>query len=96
MSWTDEQPTEFLLCRDTGIRHHFDPLTVRRDGRGFIETLKCGRCGAEKDRYLTKTGLVRKNKMRYPEGYVRKGEGRVSKAENAAIRMEAMKRRYEL
>ena len=95
MAWADEQSTAHLMCRDTGIRHRWNPLTVRREGRYFIETLVCERCRTEKDRYLTQTGLVKKNKFRYPEGYVRQGEGRLTKAENAKIRMTALQRRMD-
>lgn len=96
MAWLDDAQTEHLLCRDTGIRHRWEPLTAQRETKGFSETIKCGRCGAEKTRYLTKTGLIRKTKIVYPEGYVRTGEGRVTKAENAAIRLTALRRRYDL
>lgn len=95
MSWIDDSATEHLLCRDTGIRHRWDPDTAYRDGHHIMEVLICLRCDAKKIRKLTRTGLVVKNEFQYPDGYLRKGEGRVTKQENAAIRLSAMHRRYK-
>lgn len=97
MAWADEADLDQLMCRDTGIRHRWDPLNAVRQGREFVETLVCGRCGTTKTRRLTSSGLIKGGtKFAYADGYVRKGEGRVTKAENAKIRMKSLKRRYGL
>ena len=96
MSWIDDAPTEHLMCRDTGLRHKWEPVSAERDPQGFVEIIECQRCTSFKKRYLTRTGKPRKAKYEYVEGFLRKGEGRATKMENAAIRMAAFRRRYDV
>lgn len=96
--WINETPTEFLMCRDSGIRHKWEPVSVRRDTKssGYVETIACERCGTEKDRYLDRDGSPRKVKFDYAAGYLRpSGEGRITKSEHAEIRLASLKRRYK-
>lgn len=97
-SWADELPTEFLMCRDTGIRHRWEPQTAYREGKHIVEVIVCGRCTLEKRRYMTGAGhIVKVKTMGYPEGYLRKkGTGRLTRGEHAAIRATSLKRRYKL
>lgn len=81
------QPTEEQLwCRD--VQHSWGPYTAEPDGRGFIRVLKCGNCGLKKEQILTKDGfIVRSRMLDYPVGYLRVGEGRLTKKDRAAIRV---------
>lgn len=80
------QPTDDqLLCRD--LQHSWSPYTARRDGKGFLRTLKCIRCGATKDQHLDESGYILRSSMIYPPGYVRPGEGRLTRDERAALRV---------
>lgn len=92
----DDLDTEHLICRDTGIRHQWEPANAYRDKGGFAEVMECQRCGTTKTRWLTADGLPVKTSFEYAEGYVRKGQGRTTRAENAAIRMAGFRRRYKL
>lgn len=96
IEWADTASPEHLMCRDTGIRHQWEPHNAAKNGTGFVEMLLCGRCGAEKERYITRTGSIVKTKFSYPEGYVRQGGGRITKDENALIRLLSLKGRYSL
>lgn len=94
MSWVSAYPEAYLLCRDTGIRHSWMPHTAERLSSGWRETLKCDRCGAEKTRILNRQGYPMKSpRTQYPPDYLRVGIGRASKADNAAVRVEHLKRR---
>jgi hypothetical protein len=98
--WIDSQSDDYLMCRDTGIRHPWQPYTAEalNGGRGgYIERLKCSRCGAIKTRRLDRRGVpVKKGSSRaYPDGFLREGMGRMSKEENAQIRIAHIKRRLE-
>lgn len=95
-NWVDSASPEHLMCRDTGIRHQWTPMNATKSATGFTETLQCARCLAEKVRYISKRGAIEKTKFHYAEGYVRVGGGRVTKEENAAIRITSLKSRYSL
>lgn len=96
MGWIEDVDPKFLLCRDTGVRHRWEPTHAVRDKQGFIETLACDRCGTVKKRYLTKVGAVRRTKFFYVPGYVRKGSGHVTVAENSALRILSLKSRWSV
>jgi hypothetical protein len=93
MRQIDKMSYEVLLCRD--LKHQWNPesadVTVIRNGVPISQMgLKCGRCGAEKDRWR-EDGRVR-SRMRYvPEEYLfqigRSGEpiGFLSAEEKAYI-----------
>lgn len=94
MTWIEEIRSEHLPCRDTGIGHAWKPITVHREGRAYVETLVCGQCGSEKIRTLTARGEPKKAKTHYADGYLREGGGRMSRKDNAAVRLAGIKRRY--
>lgn len=96
MSWIDDAVPENLMCRDTGIRHQWTPFFAEREKGGFVETLQCARCFAEKVRHITTSGAIVRTRFRYPDGYVRTGGGRVSAEENAAVRLASFRRRWSL
>jgi len=80
------QPTdEQLLCRD--LQHAWTPSTARTTVEGFVRTLKCVRCVAEKIQNLDREGYIMSTRMVYPLGYLRPGEGRLTRDERASLRV---------
>lgn len=83
------QPTDDqLLCRD--LQHSWTPYTAKRDGTGFIRVLKCVRCSALKEQHLDREGYIERTSMKYPDGYLRPGEGRLTRDERANLRVRNM------
>jgi hypothetical protein len=74
-----------LLCRD--LQHSWSPYTASRKGDGFIRRLICDRCGAFKEQHLSMDGYIVRTSMAYPMGYLRPGEGRLSRSDRAALRL---------
>jgi hypothetical protein len=94
-TWIDSQPDAYLMCRDTGIRHSWQPHTAEiiSGGRGgYIEGLKCDRCGAIKTRKVDRRGIPISGHTEYPDGYLRQGMGRATRADNAKIRVAHLQR----
>lgn len=80
------QPTEDQLwCRD--VQHSWAPHAAKRDGTGFLRTLICTRCAALKNQHLDREGYILRTSMIYPQGYVRPGEGRMTRDERAELRV---------
>lgn len=80
------QPTDDqLLCRD--LQHSWSPWTAARDGKGFLRVLICDRCRAEKFQYLDRNGYITRSSMVYPTGYLRSGEGRMTRDDRAILRV---------
>lgn len=74
-----------LLCRD--LMHSWTPRTAKKHGQQFIRTLKCGRCDCIKTQILDKKGYIMSSRMTYPDGYLRPGGGRLTRADRANIRI---------
>lgn len=86
MSWFEEVPIDYLFCRD--LHHAWRYSTARRTPRGFERILSCGTCEAVKIQMLHADGTLYRTKIEYPDGYLRSpGMGRVTRQENAAIRL---------
>jgi hypothetical protein len=49
--------------------------------------LICDRCGAFKEQHLSMDGYIVRTSMAYPMGYLRPGEGRLSRSDRAALRL---------
>lgn len=80
------QPTDDqLLCRD--LQHSWSPYTAKRMKDGFVRTLRCDRCTALKDQHLDRDGYITRTSMAYPQGYLRPGEGRMTRDERADLRV---------
>lgn len=95
-TWLNGQPDDFLMCRDTGIRHPWQPYDVQVVGGrrgGFVERLKCDRCGSVKIRTLDGRGNPVKTHIDYVEGFLRAGMGRMTAKQNALVRVEHLTRR---
>jgi len=83
------QPTDDqLLCRD--LQHSWDSYTAKRNVDGFIRVLICVRCASLKEQHLDREGYIQRTSMKYPVGYVRPGEGRLTRAERADLRVRNM------
>jgi hypothetical protein len=86
--YLETAPEEALECRDGG--HLWGkPLDIEGDSkRGYIRYFKCRSCEALRDQYLDEHGLVIRNVLRYPEGYLMPaGSGRLSREGRGAIRL---------
>jgi len=80
------QPTDDQLwCRD--VQHSWAPYTAHREKGGFVRTLICTRCAAEKYQHLDESGYIMSTRMSYPLGYLRPGEGRLTREERAELRV---------
>jgi hypothetical protein len=82
---TDDQ----LLCRD--LQHSWSPDTARSTGYGFIRGLKCERCGARKEQRLDREGYLKDSVMFYPAGYLRPGQGRLTRDDRADLRLRNLR-----
>lgn len=82
---TDWNPTpDQLLCRD--IRHSWQPYDAWETRKGFVRVLRCSRCRSQRIEELDREGYVVSKRMKYPQGYLRKDGGRLTKKETALIR----------
>lgn len=80
------QPTDDqLICRD--LQHAWTPQTARSAGWGFVRTLKCERCTTKKEQRLNREGYILDSTMFYPKGYLRAGEGRLTRDDRAQLRL---------
>lgn len=80
------QPTEEqLLCRD--LQHSWSPYGAKSTRDGFVRSLRCDRCSTLKDQHLSRDGYIVRTSMIYPAGYVRPGEGRMTRDERAELRV---------
>ena len=84
-SWIDNLSAEAIVCRD--LHHAWMPHTAKRVKGGFERELLCRTCTTVKVQRLDAQGYVEWSNYRYPEGYVRKGNGRITAAENAMLRL---------
>jgi hypothetical protein len=83
----------FLHCRDFG--HNWKMADVRREGRGFTRRMYCPSCKLDKFQTLDSRGVVVDQKMRYPEGYLIQGMGRVNGDGKAVLRLASVVRAVE-
>lgn len=86
-------PDSHVDCRVLGhipVRHAVNPIK----GGGFVEVLKCQRCGREKESVVDRRGFtVGRPKLDYPEGYLLpKGTGQLRSETRAILRVESLKR----
>lgn len=89
--WQSGLSEDQLSCRD--FRHAWKATTAKRIKGGFERQLHCERCGAFKEQQLDLKGFVIKTKFIYGENYVRPaGSGRVTRDENASLRVQLMRR----
>jgi len=87
--WVEGIDETSLKCRD--LHHSWNHYTAGRKGRGYERTLVCKGCDTLKVQSLSSRGMILKTKYQYIEGYLRpKGLGRVTKEENALIRLQSI------
>jgi hypothetical protein len=85
---------EYGVCR--GFNHEWSvrdlDVELRQHGSlGLVLTVTqtCGTCGTNRTRYLDPASGVRLGSgMEYAEGYVRKGEGRMTADEQGMLRLD--------
>jgi hypothetical protein len=74
-------------------QHRWTPSSATKVRGGFNETLICDRCGAEKDRFYNSRGrLTEYSAVRYPEGYLFTGLGRMGQDGRDAINLVSLRR----
>lgn len=86
-----KKQNQFDLCRD--LQHAWTPVDAWREGKTFVETLRCTRCNTRKDRTYSQKGEIipGKSNLRYPSGYLRpKGSGRFTAEDRAALRIHRL------
>lgn len=90
--WEAGLSPEFRACRD--FHHAWVAVTARKVADGFERELKCARCEVTKTQKLDNFGFLTGSKFSYVEGYQRpEGAGRLTKEDNARIRLLAFKPR---
>lgn len=81
---------EYIECRD--LKHPWRGFKAREAGAGFQRTLRCARCGAEKDQELNRRGhVIYTSSVRYPEGYLLKGQGAMSSDARDELRLASVR-----
>lgn len=88
--WESALPDNFIACRD--FHHAWKPVTAKKINTGYERHLICARCGVVKIQQLDNFGYLIRTKFGYVEGYQRpEGAGRMTKEDNARIRLMAFK-----
>lgn len=85
-----DMPATHLMCRDYG--HSWEPFTAARlaGGKGYEQTLRCGRCQTTRRRYLDSRGEVVQGGYQYADGYLIHGLGRLTGADRGAVRIASV------
>lgn len=81
-------PATWVECRT--LRHAWKKHDVEVLPRkaGYVQILRCMRCGAERGYEINRRGvIVARLSMHYPEGYVRRGHGRMTAEDIADLRV---------
>lgn len=81
-----------LWCRD--LQHSWSPYTARREGSLYVRTLYCTRCASTKRQWLDGEGYLVRTQMNYPAGYLRPGEGRMTRDQRAELRVTNLKENH--
>lgn len=88
-SQASQYPDAYLPCRDYG--HVWRPLTVARlDGGYFERVLECGQCSTQRSQVLDPNGYVEGGRYGYPEQYLMKGVGRMTREHRATFRLASL------
>jgi hypothetical protein len=90
--WEAGLSAEFRACRD--FHHAWVIQTAKKIATGFERHLKCARCEVTKTQQLDNFGFLIRSSFGYVEGYQRpEGAGRMTKDDNARIRLMGFKPR---
>lgn len=94
--WAMTLPDEFVFCRDTSLGHDWQPVDAMFDESAtmYVRVIMCARCDSTKEQHLDTSGhITRRKAPKYTEGYLRpKGTGRMTKDDNADLRLESLVR----
>lgn len=86
---------DMLLCRRMR-QHSWTPSAASKVRGGYREVLVCTRCEAVKERKYNGRGHVMDyGTVRYPEGYLLKGVGRLGEAGRDVINLASLQRAIE-
>lgn len=78
---------QHLLCRDIGHSWRpYDVIMQRRPRRCIKRILRCRDCGAKRTQVLDHDYLIESSSYQYPDGYIVKGHGPMTKAVRAQVR----------
>lgn len=88
-----DKPENYLQCRE--LRHQWNGYTAwySRTNKNIIErTLRCQRCGAQKDQEISARNgtLLWSGALRYPEGYLFTGVGRITSEAMGVVRLASV------
>ena len=83
MTWKPD--AVHLVCRD--LQHAWEPHTARKIKSGFVRVLVCSRCSSTKTQRLDRHGFIMQTSMTYVQGYLRPGQGRLTRADRAELRV---------
>jgi hypothetical protein len=81
-------PPTYVRCRTW--RHAWGPYDVETLPRrsGYVQTLRCERCGALRWYTLDRRGdVTSRGGRRYPDGYLLRGIGRLDEDDRARLRL---------
>lgn len=81
-----------LVCRD--LQHAWKPVNARRTADGYERIMQCLRCHAQKVQRLDTYGFLLGSRMKYPPGYLSKGQGRLTQRDRARMRVSNMDRGF--
>lgn len=76
-------------CRDW--RHHFRPYLAWKIRGGWEEHRRCAQCGSIAIRILDRQGYQISRRIRYADGYLNVGGGRLTDADRAALRLAGVR-----
>ena len=93
-SWLDGLKDAWLTCRELNHvwRVQGDEWTRAADGPGWVRTLKCANCRAERTDRVDRYGEVVQRRYDYPQGYQAKGIRSWGGLGKTAFRREVMRR----
>jgi hypothetical protein len=87
-----ELPDDWLACRETN--HPWVPHTASMDRRSrcFDRTFRCPRCDALKIQVLTLGGAIVKSRIKYADGFLNTGFGRIVGEAKNELRRQSLLR----
>lgn len=87
----ERMPAAHVKCRDW--RHKWDDYWAEELPRrqGYVQLLRCERCGSIRRRLIDRHGAVGTWAYRYADGYQLKGLGRLGAEEHDMLRLAAVR-----
>ena len=91
LTFIQNLPPDYLECRQYG--HAWGPHEVHVDQGIYDVTIQCSRCFSSAREVISRRGeRLRKRSVRYSEGYLTKGLGRLDGDTRSMLRLEGVLR----